>query len=83
MIGAVLTLLLSAEPAPRTTVSTIACQSVAECWLDSSGKPIARPKKLRTRALPKGDCGKNLLWLRNVLVCEQNVCVSRFVGDAC
>lgn len=83
MFATLLTLLLSAEPDPHTTVSTVPCQSVAECWLDANGKPIARPKKQRGRPLPKGDCGKNLLWLRNVLTCEQNVCVARFVSDGC
>lgn len=82
MTTLLLALLLAAEPDPRT-VSTVRCETVAQCWLDPSGKPIARPKKFARRPLPRGDCGKNLVWLRNVLTCEEQVCVARFVGDAC
>jgi len=76
-------LLLGAEPDLHVTVSTVPCKTVAECWLDDDGKPVARPKRFKGRKLPKGDCGKNLLWLRHVLSCEQAVCVAKFVGDRC
>lgn len=75
--------LLAALPASRVTVSTVPCKTVADCWLDQDGRPIARPPAKRGRTLPRGDCGKNLLWLRNRLSCEQNVCTTRFIGDAC
>ncbi|MBL8952167.1 MAG: hypothetical protein JNK82_15400 [Myxococcaceae bacterium] len=71
--------LLTAEP----VVSTVPCKTVAECWLDEEGKPIARPKAKKGKAVPRGDCGKNLLWLRNQLSCDENVCVAKFVGDKC
>ena len=71
--------MLSAEP----IVSTVPCKTVAECWLGPGGTPIARPKSMKGRKLPKGDCGKNLLWLRHELSCQQNVCVSTYVGDMC
>ena len=60
-----------------------ACKTVAECWLDDSGKAIKRPAKLKGRKLPAGNCGSNLLWLRNRLSCDDNVCVSKHVGDMC
>ncbi|MBK7857336.1 MAG: hypothetical protein IPJ65_01680 [Archangiaceae bacterium] len=71
--------LLSAEP----VVSTVPCQTVAECWLDADGKAVARPRAKKGRALPRGDCGKNILWLRNRLSCEQRFCVVQFIGDKC
>ncbi len=71
--------LLSAEP----VVSTVPCKTVAECWLDEEGKPIPRPRSKKGRAVPRGDCGKNLLWLRHRLTCEENVCVSLNIGDKC
>ena len=70
---------LAAEP----VVSTIPCKTVAECWLDEDGKPIARPKSKKGRPIPKGDCGKNLFWLRNKLTCEDGVCVGQLIGDKC
>ncbi|MBS1151739.1 MAG: hypothetical protein H6Q89_3437 [Myxococcaceae bacterium] len=69
--------------APRVTVSAVACQSVADCWLDEEAKPIKRPKQHRGKPLPAGDCGKKLKWLRNRLACEQSVCTVTFVGDRC
>jgi len=71
--------LLGREP----VVSTVPCKTVAECWLSDDGKPIARPKSKKGRPLPRGDCGKNLLWLDHKLSCENEVCVSQFVGDKC
>ena len=71
--------MLSAEP----VVSTVQCTSVDECWLDAEGKAVARPKSKKGRPLPRGDCGKNLLWLRHKLTCEEGVCVSQNIGDKC
>lgn len=71
--------LLSADPVK----SDVACETVAQCWLDESGKAIARPKSKKGRALPRGDCGRNVLWLRNRLTCDEGVCVSQNVGDKC
>jgi hypothetical protein len=68
---------------PKSTVSEVACQSVADCWLDAESKPIARPNKLKGRAVPRGDCGKKLQWLRNRLACEESVCTVTFIGDKC
>ena len=33
--------------------------------------------------LPKGDCGKNLNWLRRCVTCEQRFCTVQYVGDKC
>jgi hypothetical protein len=71
--------LLAAEPVR----SDVQCRTVAECWLAEDGKPIARPRSKRGRPLPRGDCGKNLLWLRHQLSCEAGVCVSQLIGDRC
>lgn len=76
MLSALLLGLLTAEPAPR-------CKTVADCWLDERGKAVARPKSKQGRPIPRGDCGKNILWLRHRLACEQSVCVAVFVGDEC
>jgi hypothetical protein len=73
----------SATPDDRRTVSDVPCKSIAQCWLDEDGKPIARPKKLAGKPLPRGDCGKHLEWLRNRLECDQNRCTATFVGDKC
>ena len=68
----------------RITTSSVPCKTVAECWLDGAGKPIARPKKFKGKPLPKGECSsRGLLWLRNKLSCEENVCRAEFVGDMC
>ena len=75
--------LLAAEQYGTVTVSTVPCETVAQCWLDKDGKPIARPKRVKGKRLPKGDCGKNLLWLRHQLTCERAVCVAKFVSDSC
>ncbi len=80
MLRVLLALFLSASPDGGAGVP---CDSVAQCWLDEGGKAIARPKKLRGRPLPKGDCGPNLLWLRNRLTCEDRVCTAVHVGDRC
>lgn len=79
------TLLALLHVEPRVTISEVPCQTVAACWLDPDGKPIARPKKLKGRPLPKGDCGKNKTWLRNVLTCDEvkRVCVAEYIGDRC
>lgn len=71
--------LLAAEP----VVSTVPCETVAQCWLDTDAKPIARPRGKKGKKIPRGDCGKNLMWLRNKLSCENNVCIVQFVGDMC
>jgi hypothetical protein len=85
MLLSLVAVLLSAEPNPRVSASTVACTTVAECWLDADGKPIARPKKFKGKPLPTGDCGKRLVWLRNQLTCDetQKVCVAEHVGDKC
>jgi hypothetical protein len=61
----------------------VACATVADCWLDPKGAVIPRPAKLKGKKLPQGDCGKNLLWLRHRLTCEEQVCTVKYVGDAC
>ena len=76
-----MTWLVLAEP--KVTVSQVPCETELDCWLDESGQPIARPKKAAGKPLPRGDCGKNLRWLRNELSCEKKVCVARLVGDRC
>lgn len=72
-------LVLSGEP----VVSAVPCQTIADCWLDPSGNAIARPKKQKGKPLPKGDCGKNLNWLRRRLTCEQKFCTVQYIGDKC
>lgn len=59
------------------------CRSVADCWLDDSGQPIARPKKERGKPLPRGNCGGRINWLRNQLNCVEHRCVAFHVGDRC
>lgn len=62
----------------------VSCKTVSDCWLDADGHAIARPKKFKGKALPRGDCGKNLLWLRNTLECsDAGLCVATHVGDKC
>jgi hypothetical protein len=61
----------------------VRCETVGDCWLDAGGKAIKRPARFRRKPIPRGDCGKNLLWLRHILSCEQNRCVSQFIGDKC
>lgn len=78
-----LLMLLAAAPADPPSVEAVPCNTVADCWLDKDGRPIARPKAKRGRGLPRGDCGKNLLWLRTRLSCEHQVCVAQHVGDRC
>ncbi|MBL8914094.1 MAG: hypothetical protein JNM17_25545 [Archangium sp.] len=71
---------------PKTTTAdggVVSCQTVNECWLAPDGSPMPRPARFKKKPLPKGDCGKNLLWLRNRLTCEENVCKSTYMGDAC
>jgi hypothetical protein len=77
------TLLLAGEP--RVTTNEVPCQTVQDCWLDATGKPIARPKKFKGQQLPVGDCGAQLHWLRHRLTCspEQHVCVAELIGDRC
>jgi hypothetical protein len=62
---------------------TVPCKTVDDCWLDKDSNVIRRPKRYRGRALPHGDCGDNIRWLRNRLSCEENVCVAKFIGDKC
>ncbi len=89
MLTLVVSLLLTQSPADgppidRVTKSAVRCTTVAECWLDADGKPIARPKKFKGKKLPKGTCSNSgLLWLRHKLTCQQNVCTAEFVGDMC
>jgi len=61
----------------------VPCETVDDCWLDAGGKAIKRPARFRKKRIPHGDCGKNLLWLRHILSCEKNRCVSQFIGDRC
>lgn len=61
----------------------VACRTVADCWLSPSGDPVKRPKRHRGKPLPRGDCGKNLRWLRNLLTCEESVCTVKRIGDKC
>jgi ubiquitin len=79
----VLAMLLTAGP--KDQVSTVPCKTVEDCWLDSTGAAVARPKKLKRQQPPRGDCGAHLNWLRWRLTCDgqQHVCVSEFVGDRC
>ena len=80
----VLSMLLTVEP--RVQESTAVCTTVADCWLDDAGAPIARPKKFKGRKLPRASCqGAGLNWLRHMLSCdpEKKVCVALDVGDRC
>ena len=79
LLPLLVSVVLSAEP----NVSDVACQTVADCWLDVNGKAMARPASKRGHPLPRGDCGNNLLWLRNRLSCEEHVCKAEHVGDRC
>ncbi len=79
LLPLLVSVVLSASP----IISDVPCQSVADCWLDAASKPIARPKKLRGKPVPRGDCGKNLQWLRTRLTCEQRVCTALVIGDRC
>lgn len=80
-------LVVSDVPPPPAPVDAgtpaVSCRTVNDCWLAPDGKAIPRPPKLKWRAIPRGDCGKNLLWLRHELKCEENQCVSRNRGDMC
>ncbi|MBX7099784.1 MAG: hypothetical protein K1X89_18860 [Myxococcaceae bacterium] len=69
--------------APRVTVSEVPCTTVDDCWLDEGGKPIARPRAKKGRALPRGDCGGKIEWLRNRLSCQNKVCTAELIGDKC
>jgi hypothetical protein len=75
--------LMSAAPDGGVTVSAVPCTSVADCWLDANGKPVARPRRFRGRRIPRGNCGSNLLWLRYRLMCEKDLCAAENVGDKC
>jgi len=70
-------------PKHEDAASPVPCRSIRDCWLDADGTPIARPRRLRGKAIPKGDCGGNILWLRNRLACDQGRCVAAFIGDRC
>jgi hypothetical protein len=82
MLTLLLAHLLLADPQPDAGLE-VACTTVDDCWLDERGNAIPRPKKFKKRAPPRGDCGKNKLWLRHELTCTENRCVSRFRGDRC
>jgi hypothetical protein len=71
--------------APAVVESTVPCQTVADCWLDPRGVPIARPKKFKGQKLPRGDCERKLVWLRYQLSCspQKQVCEAVFRGDRC
>lgn len=73
----------TADPAAAPAPPPVACQTVADCWLDSDGHAIRRPKQHAKKPIPRGDCGKRLLWLRHRLSCEENVCVAIRIGDKC
>lgn len=73
---------LSAPAAP-SAAPLVPCKTVADCWLDADGHAIPRPKRYRGRPLPRGDCGKNELWLSNKLSCEDAVCVARYISNKC
>ena len=60
-----------------------ACKTVDDCWIDNQGQAIARPKSKKGHKIPRGDCGKNILWLRTKLTCEEGVCKAENVGDKC
>lgn len=89
----VLALALATQPNTRLRFSDVPCHTVADCWLDAEGHPIARPKRYRGRALPHGDCGKHLTWLDHRLTCtappsadggaSQPMCTAEFIGDKC
>ena len=81
LLPLLVSVVLSTPPGP--TVSDVACQSVADCWLDADSRPIKRPKKFRGKAIPQGDCGSRLQWLRNKLECSQKLCTVTYVGDRC
>ena len=66
-----------AEPAP------VQCKTVDDCWLNESGEAIKRPKRHRGKAIPRGNCGNRLHWLRHLLSCEENVCKAKLIGDKC
>ena len=84
MLKLALICFLTVSPAlGHRTPSEVPCKSVADCWLEEGGKPVKRPKKLKGRKVPRGDCGSHLLWLRNRLSCEQGVCTATFQGDKC
>ena len=78
-----LLLLLFEVRADHITISTVPCKTVADCWLDKDGKPIRTPSAKRGRKKPRPDCEKNIVWLRNRLKCENQVCVAELVGDRC
>jgi hypothetical protein len=71
--------------APKVIESTVPCKTVADCWLDAEGTPIARPKKFKGKKLPQGDCHQRLVWLRYQLSCEpeKHVCEASYRGDKC
>jgi hypothetical protein len=73
----------TAVPAPKAKPAPVPCKTVADCWLDADGNAIPRPKRFKGRRLPKGNCGGNILWLTNLLSCEEHVCVSMPIGDRC
>ena len=90
--AAVVMAALLAAPGERIKVSTVECKTVDECWLDDGGAPVARPKKFKGQQFPKGDCGRNLIWLRTRIRCEvptvpdagsAKVCVTENIGDKC
>jgi hypothetical protein len=61
----------------------VPCRSIADCWLDEAGQPIKRPRKLRGRQVPRGDCGANIFWLHHRLECIAAQCHVTIVGDRC
>lgn len=83
VLAALFLWIVGVMPMGQITVSEVPCKTVADCWLDGEGKPIARPKAKRGRSIPRGDCGKKLLWLRTRLSCENQVCTAQHIGDKC
>ena len=82
LLALIISILTSASSA-RTTVSIVPCKTVADCWLDADGAPIARPKAKRGQPLPRGNCGDKHNWLSTRLSCENQVCVAVHRGDKC
>jgi hypothetical protein len=61
----------------------VPCKTIADCWLDNEGHPIARPKSKRGLKIPRGNCDTRLVWLRYQLSCTEQVCTALFLPDQC
>lgn len=78
-----MTISLMGATVGEVKLSKIPCVTAGDCWLDVAGNPIKRPASKKGRKIPSGDCGKKLVWLRNVVTCQEKVCAVKFVGDMC